>query len=74
MRSGFERPAPWSSAGLGGSIFGADGGSILNAYLHAERRSQEDQERFRTGREQALAHQVIKPIADALRTLKDKAF
>ena len=40
----------------------------------AERQSQEDQENFRIGREQALAKQVIKPIADALRTLKDKAF
>ena len=40
----------------------------------AERRSQEDQERYRTGREQRLAKEVIKPIADALRTLKDKAF
>lgn len=40
----------------------------------AERRSQEDQERLRIGCEQALAHQVLKPIADALRTLKDKAF
>ena len=40
----------------------------------AERRSQEYQERFRIGREQALARDAIKPIADALRTLKDKAF
>jgi len=40
----------------------------------AERRSQEDQERYRTGREQRVAREVIKPIADALRTLKDKAF
>ena len=40
----------------------------------AERRSQEDQEKYRTGREQRLAREVIKPIADALRTLKDKAF
>jgi len=40
----------------------------------AERRSQEDQENFRIGREQALARDVIKPIADALRTLKNKAF
>lgn len=40
----------------------------------AERQSQEDQERFRIGREQALAKQVLKPIAAALRTLKETAF
>ena len=39
----------------------------------ADRRSQEDQERNRSGRDERQAKAVVRPIIDALRTLKGKA-